>query len=159
MVDKKNRIWKSHTLRRKLLFQIKAISLVGWKLRQRIKLVSPGIPWISHKNRKFWCFPDFNYSLINIFHLLVNGIPSKQCAGTDKYTIVFIPFYTYTILFDLIWFQCLIWFSHVPYRDSKLTRILQNSLGGNARTSIICTVSPVVFEETDQTLKVYLSYM
>lgn len=42
---------------------------------------------------------------------------------------------------------------HVPYRDSKLTRILQNSLGGNARTSIICTVSPVVFEETDQTLK------
>ncbi|KAA8528709.1 hypothetical protein F0562_036064 [Nyssa sinensis] len=31
---------------------------------------------------------------------------------------------------------------HVPYRDSKLTRILQNSLGGNARTAIICTVSP-----------------
>lgn len=31
---------------------------------------------------------------------------------------------------------------HVPYRDSKLTRILQNSLGGNARTAIICTMSP-----------------
>ncbi|KAI4316885.1 hypothetical protein L6164_024819 [Bauhinia variegata] len=31
---------------------------------------------------------------------------------------------------------------HVPYRDSKLTRILQNSLGGNARTAIICTLSP-----------------
>ncbi|XP_020237318.1 kinesin-like protein KIN-7G [Cajanus cajan] len=31
---------------------------------------------------------------------------------------------------------------HVPYRDSKLTRILQNSLGGNARTAIICTISP-----------------
>ncbi|XP_042485378.1 kinesin-like protein KIN-7E isoform X2 [Macadamia integrifolia] len=31
---------------------------------------------------------------------------------------------------------------HVPYRDSKLTRILQHSLGGNARTAIICTVSP-----------------
>lgn len=30
---------------------------------------------------------------------------------------------------------------HVPYRDSKLTRILQNSLGGNARTAIICTLS------------------
>lgn len=30
---------------------------------------------------------------------------------------------------------------HVPYRDSKLTRILQNSLGGNARTAIICTMS------------------
>ncbi|GKV41505.1 hypothetical protein SLEP1_g49026 [Rubroshorea leprosula] len=31
---------------------------------------------------------------------------------------------------------------HVPYRDSKLTRILQSSLGGNARTAIICTLSP-----------------
>ncbi|KAF5455823.1 hypothetical protein F2P56_025358 [Juglans regia] len=31
---------------------------------------------------------------------------------------------------------------HIPYRDSKLTRILQNSLGGNARTAIVCTMSP-----------------
>ncbi|RXI07432.1 hypothetical protein DVH24_027495 [Malus domestica] len=31
---------------------------------------------------------------------------------------------------------------HVPYRDSKLTRILLSSLGGNARTAIICTMSP-----------------
>ncbi|PWA75745.1 kinesin-like protein NACK1 [Artemisia annua] len=31
---------------------------------------------------------------------------------------------------------------HIPYRDSKLTRILQHSLGGNARTAIICTLSP-----------------
>ncbi|XP_010445917.1 PREDICTED: kinesin-like protein KIN-7I, partial [Camelina sativa] len=31
---------------------------------------------------------------------------------------------------------------HIPFRDSKLTRILQNSLGGNARTAIVCTMSP-----------------
>lgn len=31
---------------------------------------------------------------------------------------------------------------HVPYRDSKLTRLLQNSLGGNARTAIICNIPP-----------------
>ncbi|KAL0391922.1 UNVERIFIED_CONTAM: Kinesin-like protein KIN-7F [Sesamum radiatum] len=31
---------------------------------------------------------------------------------------------------------------HIPYRDSKLTRILQHSLGGNARTAVICTMSP-----------------
>ncbi|CAL9071341.1 unnamed protein product [Musa textilis] len=31
---------------------------------------------------------------------------------------------------------------HIPYRDSKLTRILQPFLGGNARTAIICTMSP-----------------
>ncbi|PKA46498.1 Kinesin-like protein NACK1 [Apostasia shenzhenica] len=31
---------------------------------------------------------------------------------------------------------------HIPYRESKLTRILQSSLGGNARTAIICTICP-----------------
>lgn len=31
---------------------------------------------------------------------------------------------------------------HVPYRDSKLTRLLQDSLGGNARTLLIACVSP-----------------
>ena len=31
--------------------------------------------------------------------------------------------------------------THIPYRDSKLTRLLQNSLGGNAKTVIILTVS------------------
>lgn len=33
---------------------------------------------------------------------------------------------------------------HIPFRDSKLTRILQTSLGGNARTAIICTMSPAL---------------
>ena len=44
---------------------------------------------------------------------------------------------------------------HIPYRDSKLTRILQPSLGGNARTAIICTVTPAsqFVEETLSTLK------
>ncbi|XP_009446358.4 centromere-associated protein E isoform X9 [Pan troglodytes] len=36
----------------------------------------------------------------------------------------------------------------INYRDSKLTRILQNSLGGNAKTRIICTITPVSFDET-----------
>ncbi|XP_042638594.1 centromere-associated protein E [Orycteropus afer afer] len=41
----------------------------------------------------------------------------------------------------------------INYRDSKLTRILQNSLGGNAKTRIICTVTPVSFDETLTTLQ------
>ena len=32
---------------------------------------------------------------------------------------------------------------HIPYRDSKLTRILEPSLGGNAKTAIICAMTPV----------------
>ncbi|KAJ2503889.1 hypothetical protein IWW47_002786, partial [Coemansia sp. RSA 2052] len=44
---------------------------------------------------------------------------------------------------------------HIPYRDSKLTRILQPSLGGNAKTLIICmiTPSPDYIEEALSTLK------
>lgn len=41
---------------------------------------------------------------------------------------------------------------HINYRDSKLTRILQPSLGGNALTAIICTITPAVVEETNYTL-------
>lgn len=39
--------------------------------------------------------------------------------------------------------------SHIPYRDSKLTRILQESLGGNSRTTLIITCSPSPFNEAE----------
>lgn len=41
---------------------------------------------------------------------------------------------------------------HINYRDSKLTRILQPSLGGNSLTAIICTITPAAIEETNFTL-------
>jgi len=43
---------------------------------------------------------------------------------------------------------------HIPYRESKLTRLLQDSLGGRTKTSIIATVSPATInlEETMSTL-------
>lgn len=45
--------------------------------------------------------------------------------------------------------------SHIPYRDSKLTRILQESLGGNSRTTLIVNCSPCVYnaDETLSTLR------
>ncbi|GBC09297.1 hypothetical protein RclHR1_08750006 [Rhizophagus clarus] len=45
--------------------------------------------------------------------------------------------------------------THIPYRDSKLTRLLQDSLGGNARTLMIACVSPTEYNlnETINTLK------
>lgn len=44
---------------------------------------------------------------------------------------------------------------HIPYRDSKLTRLLQDSLGGNTKTIMIAAVSPADYnyEETLSTLR------
>ena len=44
---------------------------------------------------------------------------------------------------------------HIPVRGSKLTRILKNSLGGNSRTTIVCTVTPASTEreQTKSTLE------
>ncbi|XP_071538480.1 LOW QUALITY PROTEIN: uncharacterized protein [Panulirus ornatus] len=41
----------------------------------------------------------------------------------------------------------------INFRDSKLTRILQLSLGGNAKTAIFCTVTPAAVEQTHSTLR------
>uniref|UniRef100_A0A8C3W0K9 Kinesin-like protein n=1 Tax=Catagonus wagneri TaxID=51154 RepID=A0A8C3W0K9_9CETA len=45
--------------------------------------------------------------------------------------------------------------SHVPYRDSKLTRLLKDSIGGNCRTVMIAAISPssLAYEDTYNTLK------
>ena len=45
--------------------------------------------------------------------------------------------------------------SHIPYRDSKLTRLLQDSLGGNAKTIMVANIGPSKFnyDETLTTLR------
>ncbi|XP_070180710.1 centromere-associated protein E-like [Littorina saxatilis] len=41
----------------------------------------------------------------------------------------------------------------IGYRDSKLTRILQNALGGNSKTVIVATINPTTIEESHSTLR------
>ena len=45
--------------------------------------------------------------------------------------------------------------NYVPYRDSKLTRLLKDSLGGNCKTVMIANIAPcgTNFEDTHNTLK------
>jgi len=45
--------------------------------------------------------------------------------------------------------------SHIPYRDSKLTRLLQDSLGGKTKTFMIANIGPADYnmEETLSTLR------
>ena len=45
--------------------------------------------------------------------------------------------------------------THIPYRDSKLTRLLQDSLGGNSKTIMVATIGPASYnyEETVNTLR------
>ncbi|XP_075261714.1 kinesin-II 95 kDa subunit-like [Convolutriloba macropyga] len=45
--------------------------------------------------------------------------------------------------------------SHIPYRDSKLTRLLQDSLGGNAKTVMVAAIGPASYnyEETLSTIR------
>ncbi|KAL4207679.1 P-loop containing nucleoside triphosphate hydrolase protein [Rhizopus microsporus] len=40
---------------------------------------------------------------------------------------------------------------HIPFRDSKLTRILQTALSGNARIAVICTINPT-FSSKDESM-------
>jgi len=45
--------------------------------------------------------------------------------------------------------------AHIPYRDSKLTKLLQESLGGNSKTVMIANIGPADwnFDETISTLR------
>lgn len=45
----------------------------------------------------------------------------------------------------------MVYSDHVPFRNSKLTRMLQPSLSGNARISVICTINPDPSAVTEST--------
>ena len=47
--------------------------------------------------------------------------------------------------------------THIPYRDSKLTRLLQDSLGGNTKTVMMANIGPSSYnyEETISTLRFF----
>ncbi|UYV62320.1 KIF5B, partial [Cordylochernes scorpioides] len=75
---------------------------------------------------------------------LGNVISALADGNEDKKTYVSAPTISRKKGMD-----CVLQKSHIPYRDSKLTRILQESLGGNSRTTIIICCSPASFNECE----------
>lgn len=76
------------------------------------------------------------------------GVSQKQIVNTScHFTVSFQP-YCQVLCMHFLHYR------HIPFRESKLTRILESSIGGNAKTTIVCTVSPFLTEETMSTLKV-----
>jgi len=51
--------------------------------------------------------------------------------------------------FELDYLSPIVQKTHIPYRDSKMTRILQDSLGGNCRTTIFICCSPASYNEAE----------
>lgn len=72
------------------------------------------------------------------------------------YLFIYFHFHLFKLDGHLFEKHLLICSSHgyVNFRDSKLTRLLKSSLGGNARTLIICNVAPTEASQTLQTLRV-----
>lgn len=78
------------------------------------------------------------YILLHMF-VLING-PTTMC-----YIVLLIPLRTLGQVISALADGK----PFVPYRDSKLTRVLQQSLGGNSRTTIIICISPASFNEEE----------
>lgn len=79
----------------------------------------------------------------NICHFCFSPCSLKPTCyyTTPPYTHVSFP---YTRAYDLPTQK-----PFIPYRDSKLTRVLQESLGGNARTTLIICCSPSPYNEAE----------
>lgn len=98
-------------------------------------------------------FPEVNIKIfnvtINIDHKHKNcTVPLVSYYSGFHYWHVLILVYLHSFLH--YWYQFFMFYlmvnyvwhrGHVPYRDSKLTRILQPALGGNANTAIICNIT------------------
>jgi hypothetical protein len=84
----------------------------------------------SSGKSRYW----FQEVVIKLFYHFV--VPLELSTSWD--------FYFWLLVFCIIICSVGKRSGHIPYRDSKLTRILQHSLGGNARTAIICTLSPAL---------------
>ena len=93
-------------------------------------------------------------ALGNVISKLSDGVKGKPPNGQDIFDQR-----THTSVWSSLTCVCsmlsFIPGSHIPYRDSILTRLLSNSLGGNAKTAMLSTISPADInrDETHGTLR------
>jgi kinesin family protein 3/17 len=94
---------------------------------------------------------------INMSLSALGNVISALVAGTSSLNITrnFFLFHFFLLSYLSHLISHPIGKPHIPYRDSKLTRLLQNSLGGNSKTVMVAAVSPAQdnYEETLSTLR------
>lgn len=80
--------------------------------------------------------------------------PNKNCVPINQLCLTCV-LYCLVSLLALVDIQSGKASTHVPYRDSKLTKILSNALGGNSKTTMVGTISPALenYEQTLSTLR------
>ena len=76
------------------------------------------------------------YSAISFFTYFLLGSSSDSCNRK--------AFNSSVSLFPLLIFTDAKARQHIPYRDSKLTRMLEDSLGGNCKTTMMAMISPAL---------------
>ena len=75
--------------------------------------------------------------------------------GAPRISLLKFGFYLKLLVWCIIFFFFQSKKGHIPYRASKLTRLLKDSLGGNCRTVMIANISPSskMYDDTHNTLK------
>lgn len=128
----------------------------GHSMFEGISKVKKVILWMMQQTEEHF-FVLCLFSQLPIFHFLkamhVYGGSANQNVSHNLLILFYLSFFlclSHRLCFPLVHPLFIsLQKSHVPYRDSKMTRILQDSLGGNCRTTMFICCSPSSYNDAE----------